>query len=279
VNREHGAVQTLFRLAISLVTAVFFLAATAGAANATVPLEGVWSFNGGKIAIHPDGSEGNLVGTVIAATTFADCPHQVGEDIWTGITAQGDGSWWGLHQWFYENASCPPNPELGATAFRILTNSSGRYLRVCLSEPGSGQQPTIAADGKSAGATFGCLDSELIADLPSSSDLKPGKLIKLPSNAECLARRTLRVQIHDPSGDSIVKAKVTVSGGGVVRQAKVVKKGKGEVAIVHPGAIPSNQVVVSVTLKTALGHTVRTKRTYRRCGVTKSHRQAHRAHA
>jgi hypothetical protein len=243
---------------------IAFLAAAAGNALASSPLEGVWSFNGGRIAIHSEGSSG-LTGTVIAPTTFAACPHQVGEDIWTAITPRGDGSWQGRHQWFYEDGSCTPNPELGATAFRVLDDGRGKYLRVCLSEPGSEEDPTIAADGRSAGATFGCVDSELIAGLPTASELKASSLIFQHGNAACLARHNLLVHIRKPAGDTIVKTKVTVSGGGVVRNAKVVRRGKGQVAIVRTGAIPSSTFVVSVTLETALGHTVKTKRTYRRC--------------
>jgi hypothetical protein len=270
VKHEKGVAALLRAFVLSLLT-TGILAIWVATASAASPIEGVWSFNGGKIAIHSGGSAGALVGTVIAPTTFAACPHEVGEEIWTEITDQSDGSYWGHHQWFYEDGSCTPNPELGPTAFRVISGRSGRYLRVCLSEPG-GTQPTILADGDSSGATYGCVDSELIAGLPTGTDLKPEKLIDLRGNAACVAARRLRVRIHDPRGDSIVKATVMVSGGGVVHRVKVIKAANGNVAIVHPAAIPGDRFVVSVTLKTALGHTIKTKRTYRTCPTRRSHK-------
>jgi hypothetical protein len=277
VKHEKSIAALLRAPVLSLLTIAILAVVGAGSASAANPLEGVWSFNGGRIAIHSEGASGSLVGTVVAPTTFAACPHEAGEEIWTEITAQGDGSYWGRHQWFYEDGSCTPNPELGPTAFRVISGGSGRYLRVCLSEPG-GVQPTIAADGVSAGATFGCVDSELIAGLPTGADLKPANLIDLRDNAACLATHRLRVRIHDPRGDSIVKATVTVSGGGLVRHVKVTRRGDGEVAIVRPGAIPGDSFVISVTLKTALGHTIRTKRTYRPCGPNERTRKPRHKH-
>jgi hypothetical protein len=269
VKHEKGTSSRLRAAVLSLLTiGLLAAAATATTAAASNPLEGVWSFNGGRIAIHSEAGSSSLVGTVIAPTTFAACPHEVGEEIWTGIAAQSDGSYWGRHQWFYEDGSCTRNPELGPTAFRVISSGSGRYLRVCLSEPG-GAQPTIRTDGTSSGATYGCVNSELIAGLPTSADLKASNLIDLRSNAACVASRRLRVRIHDPHGDKIVNATVTVRGGGVLHRVKVKMLADGDVAIVRPRSIPSDTFVVSVTLETALGHTIKTKRTYRSCVVTK----------
>jgi hypothetical protein len=277
VKHEKG-IAVLLRVSVLSLLTIAILTASASAASAALPIEGVWSFNGGRIAIHSEGSSGSLVGTVIAPTTFAACQHEVGEEIWTEITAQGDGSFWGHHQWFYEDGSCTPNPEQGPTAFRVISSGSGRYLRVCLSEPG-GVQPTITADGVSSGATFGCVDSELIAVLPTGTDLKAANLIDLHGNAACVAAPRMRIRIHDPRGDSIVKADVTVSGGNVVRHVKVIKGADGAVGIVRTGSIPGGSFVVSVTLKTALGHTIKRKRTYRLCGQNQGTRKPRHKHA
>ncbi len=141
---------SLLRRAALLATVVAAMltigVASAGAASS---IEGVWAFNGGQIAVQPL-SNGTLVGTVVTETTFAECGHPVGQQIWTGITPQADGSYWGLHQWYFEKSGCALNPTLGLAAFRVLEGSSGsHYLRVCLSNPGT-TQPTIAASGSSA---------------------------------------------------------------------------------------------------------------------------------
>jgi hypothetical protein len=277
VKHENG-IRARLRNCVLILLTLGAVAASAGAAYAATPLEGVWSFNGGKIAIHPEGSEGTLVGTVIAPTTFAACPHQVGESIWSEIKQQPDGSFFGRHQWFYEDGSCTPNPQLGPTAFRVLSSGSSRYLRVCLSEPG-GTQPSIDGEGNSSGATFGCVDSELIAALPSAADLKPSALIELQDNHTCLAANNLRIRLHQPVGDTIVNSSVTVRGGGVVRHVKVAENKNGGVAIVHPSAFPGGSFVVVVKLKTALGRTITRKRTYRPCEPKKPrHRKPHHKH-
>jgi hypothetical protein len=275
VNHERTTHPVLRRVLLSLLGCLILAAAVPAlaSASASTELKGVWSFNGGEIAIHSEGPEGGLIGTVIEPTTFAHCPHQAGEEIWSGITLQPDGSYWGLHQWFYENGSCTPNPELGLTAFRVLSRGSGQYLRVCFSEPGNGQQPTIAADGTAADASFGCVDSALVAALPTSAELKPENLIGLRSNTSCVAARRIRIRIHDPAGDTVLKSTVTVSGGARKQNVRVVRHGREEVAIVHPGQITGGRFTVTVTLRTALGHTIKTKRTYRTCGPAKPRRK------
>jgi hypothetical protein len=252
VKQENGRPRRLLIRILALLT-VGILAASAGTASAgdsaTESIEGVWSFNGGKIAIHPEGSGGVLVGTVLAPTTFAACPHEIGESIWSGLKLQPDGSYWGSHQWFYEDGSCTPNPQPGPTAFRVMSSGSSRFLRVCLSEPGS-SQPTIGSEGKSAAASFGCVDSELIAGLPTEAELSPSRLISLQGNSACLAAsRKLRIHIHEP--------------------------GNGRLAVVDPSTFGSGSFVVAVTLKTALGHTIKRKRTYRACLTPRHQRKPH----
>jgi hypothetical protein len=134
--------------ALPFLVVTLLLLFSAGA-RAAAPIEGVWSFNGGRIAVKSSPG-GTFTGTVVAPTKFSLCTHPVGEEIWTQMVAQPDGSYWGLHQWFYETSECFRNPSLGASAWRVLESPQGRYLRVCLSEPGSNLQPTIAADGTAA---------------------------------------------------------------------------------------------------------------------------------
>ena len=106
---RKGFLRTVLMLA---VTAASLLAIGVGSASASSDIEGVWAFNGGQIAIQPL-SNGTFVGTVVSETAFAECPHPVGQQIWTAITKQSDGSYWGLHQWYFEKSGCAVNPTLG----------------------------------------------------------------------------------------------------------------------------------------------------------------------
>jgi hypothetical protein len=240
------------------------------AAGAAPSIEGVWSFNGGRIAVRPAGG-GKFAGTVVGATTFSFCSHPVGEEIWSQMAPQPDGSYWGLHQWFFESSECVHNPTLGQSAWRLLENGGGRYLRACFSEPGSGLQPTIAADGSVANATFGCVDSALITTDTGSDDLADS--VQLPSAAGCISRRAIRVRIRDPRNDPIEKIVVTYRAGGVSRQAKVTRKAHGAVATVPLAAIAAPTVRVDVRLTTVLGHRWHGSRRYRRCSVPKRSQQ------
>src|ERR1700749_4063972 len=105
---------------------------SAGASSsANTSIEGVWSFNGGQIAVQPEGN-GKFEGVVVQPTTFATCTHPAGQKIWKEMTLKVDGSYWGFHQW-YKTESCVENPVLGPSAWRVVTQANGsRYLRVCL---------------------------------------------------------------------------------------------------------------------------------------------------
>lgn len=240
---------------------LLWIAAPAVAAPA---VEGIWSFNGGRIAVQGT-DEGTFTGTVVAATTFSLCSHPVGEEIWTKITQQPDGSYWGLHQWFFESSECVRNPALGQSAWRVFQNASGRYLRACFSEPGSGLQPTIAADGSVTNATFECADSALVAAVPDSGSAALARGVKLPDASNCLARRALRVRISNPLNDPIAKIAVTYRSGGVTRRATVKRGEHGAVATVPLSKIATKTVTVDVNLTTVLGHHWHGSRRYRRC--------------
>src|SRR5579871_5845591 len=89
-------------LALPTLLLVSLLSAAAPAA-ATSEIEGVWSFNGGEVAIHPVAS-GKFTGIVVTPTKFSECEHKTGEEMWTGISLQPDGSFWGFHQWLFEQS-------------------------------------------------------------------------------------------------------------------------------------------------------------------------------
>ena len=201
------------RAGLALVLVLLVVPSVASAASS---IEGVWSFNGGKVAVQgqPDGS---FIGTVVEPTKFSTCLHPAGEEMWTQMRLQPDGSYWGLHQWFYEDAACTPNPTLGKTTWRVIEQGSSRFLRVCFSEPGSESQPTIAADGTTTGATFGCSDSALVSDLPAVEQSKAGKYLVLPASASCLARPKLTVRVLQPEGDPFVRSRLAEERRGETR--------------------------------------------------------------
>ncbi|MGA3363320.1 MAG: hypothetical protein ABSD82_15000, partial [Solirubrobacteraceae bacterium] len=132
---------------VALAAAVAIMAASASASAAAPSIEGVWSFNGGTVIVAPDAS-GQLVGTVSSPTTFANCVHPAGQAMWTDLQASANGMYVGMHQWYHgRGANCTLLPELGPTAFRVLTESDGSsVLLVCFNQPGS-SMPSIAPDG------------------------------------------------------------------------------------------------------------------------------------
>src|SRR6202012_2950075 len=130
--------------------------------------------------------------------------------------------YWGLHQWFYGDSGCEPNPSLGPTAWRVVSAGNRRFLRGCLSDPGSNSKPTIAADGSAAAATFGCVDSALISPLPSptADDFLSGSRGVSAARAACIPRKKLRIRIRNPKSDPLAKITVVVRGG---RRKRVVR--------------------------------------------------------
>ena len=262
-------------LALAAVLA-FTLAAVPPGAGAAEPIENVWSFNGGKVAVQaqPDGS---LTGTVVAPTKFSDCFHPVGEKVWTNMRRQPDGSYWGDHQWFFETSECIANPIPGLTAWRVLRTPSGdRFLRVCFSEPGSTSQPTIAADGSSAGATFGCSDSALVSPVPVVSTSEAGKYVLLPANTGCIGHNRLKFKLRDPVGDPFAKIVVRLTSGSIHRRATLQRHKALVTATLNLKGLTAPQFTVRVHASTVLGQELSAKRTYRRCGKTPHRRSHHR---
>lgn len=257
-----------------LAAAMVATGLAAPSASAEAPIEGVWSFNGGRVAIEKQ-ADGTLLGTVVSPTKFAQCTHPVGEDMWTQLTAQEDGSYWGLHQWFFETEECIPNPVPGPTAWRVLERGEGRVLRVCFSAPGSNSQPTIAADGSSANVTFGCVDSARISALPAVSSADLAKYAGLPGSKGCLTRRRLRIRLRALKNDPLAKIVVELRSGKVHRRAKVQRRHGTAVATLSLTGLSKPTFTVSIKATTVLGHHLATRRKYRLC-VGKTAGRSHR---
>ncbi len=251
-----------------MATALVCVCLAAGlspSAQAAQPIEAVWSFNGGQVAIHP-GPAGTFIGTVVQATSFAQCSHPVGEEMWSGLRVQPDGSYWGLHQWFFETTSCVHNPALGPTAWRVMAAGSSRYLLVCFSPPG-GPQPTIAPDGTEGNVTYGCRQSAPIAATPTQpTSTRVGQArfahsVTLPSNRRCFSARIFKIHLKDPSFDPLQSVLVTLGQ----RRVKVTRHGNRFAATISLRGLPRGTFTVKVQERTVLGHRLRGSRTYHTC--------------
>jgi hypothetical protein len=245
-----------------LVAAIAILAlAGAGTAAAASSVEGIWSFKGGEIAVQPL-SNGTFVGTVVEETKFAECTHPAGQQIWSGMTLQPDGSYWGLHQW-YESPGCTIEPTLGPTVWRVDVASDGsHYLHVCFSSPGT-SQPKIAPDGSEQEVTYGCTDSARIAALPPAAvgTLSFVSLASLPSPKACLSRRSFQIHIRDPKHDAFKTVSVTIRG----HRLTVARRGAFTVATVDLRGLPRGAFTVLIKGTTVLGRRLSGQRTYHTC--------------
>jgi hypothetical protein len=266
-TRTRSRRSLLAAIAIAIVLAIGSASATAASS-----IEGIWAFNGGQIAIQPSStSNGTYEGKVVAATKFAECTHIVDEQIWTNITPQPDGSYWGLHQWFVEK--CERNPTRGPTAWRVIEEPSGAYyLRVCFSHPGT-SQPTIAASGApkgpteyaTYGVTYGCYNSELIAPLPvvagTTGVAGSVERLTLPSPKKCLSLRLFKIHLADPQYDPLKTVIVTLKG----RRVATTRKGKYVVATIDLKGLPKGAFTIKIHATTVLGHHLSASRTYHTC--------------
>ena len=272
--------STSHRPLLLAVAVVLALGVGTTSARAAGGIEGVWSFNGGRIAVQRL-SHGTYGGTVVAETKFAQCAHPLGQQIWTGMTEQPDGSYWGLHQWY--TANCVEDPVPGPTAWRVVEQPNhSRYMRVCFSHPGT-SQPTIAANGAPKTAseyaahnvTFGCYSSALIAPLPRSPKEagKEGQKehLTLPSAKKCLGGKHFRIRLHDPQNDPFKTVTITLNGQKIATS----RKGKYVVATINLKRLPKGVFKVKVRATTVLGHVLSGKRTYHTCtGKTKSKKRS-----
>jgi hypothetical protein len=273
-----GKPRSLLLLAIVAMVLLGAIATVqVASASPTSPIEEVWSFSGGQVAIQAQPG-GTFVGTVVAPTSFAECTHPVGEAMWTDITPQPDGSYWGLHQWYFENAGCLRNPTLGKTAWRVLEAANGaHYLLVCFSSPGD-PQPTIAPNGVVANVTYGCRESAQIAPVPVqvAPSSKAGvqafeEAVTLPSvdqggpkkgsAQKCFSRRVFQIHLRDPKYDPLKEVVVTIRG----RRVAVVRRGKVFASTIDLKGLPRGTFTVKIRVTTVLGHHLFGSRTYHTC--------------
>lgn len=250
-------------LLLVIAATVFLLTAGVGTAVAA-NIEGIWSFNGGQIAIQPEGN-GKFEGIVVSPTKFATCTHPAGQQIWREMTLQADGSYDGFHQWYKSTETgeeCTLNPTLGPTAWRVVEESSGsRYLRVCLSRPGTGQ-PTIPSGSAGVGATYRCESSALIAPLPmSTGGSGTAGFLTLQGTKKCLSARLFKIHLQDPKYDPFKKVVVSIKG----KRIKTTRRGRYIVATINLKNFPHGRFTVKITAITVLGHHLSATRTYHTC--------------
>jgi hypothetical protein len=267
-------------LAIAVVMLLGVGAASAGAASS---IEGIWSFGGGQIAIQPL-SDGTFVGTVVAETKFAECTHPVGQQVWTGMTLQPDGSYFGSHLWYESKpgSPCIENTERGRTAWRVIEANGSRFLRVCFSTPESGApQPTIAPDGAPNGpseyaehhVTYGCVNSSPTAPLPIIEPNNPGgsspggsfsKAVILPATTLCVKLNSLKIKLQDPKFDPLKEVVIRIKGKKVasVHSIKQLKKG------IQLKGLPNGTYTLKIVATTVLDQKLSGSRTYHSCVKT-----------
>jgi hypothetical protein len=272
--QRHATTVAAFLAA--LLAALLLAASARATAPPTASIESVWAFNGGQVAVvrRPNGS---YAGLIDASTTFARCSHPVGEQMWSEIRLQPDGSYWGLHQWFFESEGCQTNPTLGPSAWRVMTAANGsHFLRVCFSQPGT-SQPTIAPDGRSEHVTYSCFESTLLAPVPTQSPPSSragveafAQAVGLPSNRKCVSRRVFRIHLHNPPFDPIKEAVVRLRG----RRVAVVRRSRRFASTIDLRGLPRGRFTIAVHLTTVLGHHLSGSRTYHTCvrhAATRSH--------
>jgi hypothetical protein len=251
-------------LLLAIAATISLLSVGVATAAATSNIEGIWSFNGGQIAVEPAGN-GTFEGIVVQPTKFATCTHPVGQHIWTGITLQPNGFYEGFHKWYKSEeatGTCIENPVLGLTAWRVLEEpNSSRVLRVCLSNPGSSSQPTIPPGSPGVGATYGCVSSAMTAPLASSGVGSFKQIVSLPSNAKCLSQRKFEIHVRDSKYDPFKSVVVTLRG----HRVKVVHRGSTYIATINLKGLPPGVFTIKIRATTFRGHQVSGSRTYHTC--------------
>jgi hypothetical protein len=269
MNRPPQSTRRPTALLLAFATVVL-LGIGVGSAAAASSIEGIWAFGGGRIAI-TSLSNGTFVGTVVAETKFAECVHRDGQQIWTDITEQPDGSFWGLHQWYFEK-TCVENPERGRAAWRFFEEPNGsKYLLVCLSRPGPTEpQPTIAANGSHANESYGCFKSLLTAPLPTAG--LAGFIQRLkPSAKACVSGRRFKIHLPEPQDDPFKTLRIMLRG----HRITMVRKGEYVVGTVNLKGVPLGTFTLKIKATTVLGLDLTGSRTYHTCAkVPKQHKPA-----
>ncbi|MGA2164175.1 MAG: hypothetical protein ABSH36_06870 [Solirubrobacteraceae bacterium] len=287
-------IHSIARRSLSLISAALLAALCIGASATAAEsntIEGVWSFNGGSIAIAPL-PDGTFQGVVDTETTFAECPHPAEQVAWTGMKQQPDGSFWGYDAWFIRNRSsgeCKEDPHLGPTAWRVLSQPNGdHYLKVCFSHPET-SQPKIAPDGTATEDTYGCVESALIAPLPTVSGSGSGGgstggisysgTVTLPPSTQCTLQKSLTIKLHDPKYDPLTEVLVKINGKKVadVKGVKLIKKGVKLTKLPTSGSYTVNVVVTTILKQHLSGRSTYTSCT-KGSGKIKLHRRGKKHH-
>jgi hypothetical protein len=257
--RPRRRISLLFAIAATIL----LLTVGVATATATSSIEGIWSFNGGQIAVESAGN-GKFKGVVVQPTKFATCTHPDGQEIWKEITPQADGSYWGFHQWYKsdeETGTCVENPVLGPTAWRVISEPNGSsYLRVCLSSPGT-SQPSIPPGSPGINATYGCTKSALTAPLGSSAVGSFKEVVSLPSAKMCVSARRFDIHIHDSNYDPFKSVVVTLRS----HKLKIVHRGNTYIATINLKGLPLGAFTVKIKATTFRGNHVSGSRTYHTC--------------
>lgn len=235
------------------------------AAGAASDVEGVWEFNGGQVAVAPQGG-GKFQGTVLVTTKLRDCNHEVGEQMWADMTLQPDGQYFGKHWWFRPAPGCGHSGR-GNTAFRVLTDASGRRtLRVCFEPPETPTlQPTIAPDG--VATTFQvCHDSNFLTPVATSAP-SFASTVTLPKQGKrrCLSKRAFKIHLREPKGDRLASATVYVNG----KRKLAITNGARLTSGISLRGLPKGRYVVKIVARTVLGRTIKGTRTYHTCVTRK----------
>ena len=205
-------------------------------------------------------------------TLFASCTHPAGQKIWKEVTPQADGSYQGFHQW-YKTSECVENPTLGPTAWRVIAASNGsRYLRVCLSSPGT-EQPVIPLGSSGKDATYGCQSSSLTAPLAGSGVGAFKNVVSLPGARKCLSARKFAIHIRNAHFDPFKSVVVTLRG----HKVGVVLHGQTYVATINLKGLPRGTFTVKIAGTTFRGNHVVGSRKYHTC-ATKPSKNAKRKH-
>ncbi|HEV2812079.1 MAG TPA: hypothetical protein VGW10_02405 [Solirubrobacteraceae bacterium] len=246
-------------LRTALCALALTLLAAAPAAAQTSQMEGVWTFSGGQIAVDRQGDA--FVGTVVRPTQLSECVHETGEQIWTDIRLQGDGSYWGKHQYF-QTSDCS-FIDRGNTAYRVLNRGGQTFLRVCFSKPETPElQPKIAEDGSNTDTNDGCRDSEFVSPLPSTPP-KLSDIVTLPKETKgCASRRKFAIRLKEPPGDALKAAVITLNR----KKLNVVKRNGRLTSTVDLRGLPRGRYALKIVATTVRGRSISGTRRYRTCG-------------
>jgi hypothetical protein len=246
--------------------ALTLLAAAPAAAQSPDPIEAVWEFSGGQVAVERQ-ADGSFAGTIIRPTTLSSCTHQNGERMWIDIVRQPDGQYFGRHQYF-RTGECS-FIERGMIGLRVLPTPEGQtFLRVCFDDPerDPDEQPTIAPDGSNAATDDGCRDSTLVAPLPSEPPKLKDVVAGLPPQRRgCASRRRFPIRLKEPVGDAIAatpKPRITRNGK---RIPVVFRDGRWR-SVIDLRGLPRGRYTFRIVATTVRGRTISGSRRYRTCG-------------